>query len=56
MQFASALSREVQTEAAVSAVLEQVAPRLPEQHAHLSFVFASSHHLKAFPRLLHDMQ
>jgi small ligand-binding sensory domain FIST len=56
MQFASALSREVQTEAAVSAVLEQVAPQLPEQHAHLSFVFASSHHLKAFPRLLHVMQ
>jgi small ligand-binding sensory domain FIST len=56
MQFASALSREVQTEAAVLAVLEQVAPQLPEQHAHLSFVFASSHHLKAFPRLLHVMQ
>jgi small ligand-binding sensory domain FIST len=56
MQFASALSREVQTEAAVSAVLEQVAPQLPEQHAHLSLVFASSHHLKAFPRLLHVMQ
>ena len=56
MQFASALSREVQTEAAVSAVLDQVAPQLPEQHAHLSFVFASPHHLKAFPRLLHVMQ
>jgi len=56
MQFASALSREVQTEAAVSAVLEQVAPQLPEQHAHLSFVFTSPHHLKAFPRLLHVMQ
>jgi small ligand-binding sensory domain FIST len=56
MQFASALSREVQTEAAVSAVLEQVTPQLPEQHAHLSFVFASPHHLKAFPRLLHVMQ
>ena len=56
MQFASALSREVQTEAAVSAVLEQVAPQLPEQHAHLGFVFASPHHLKAFPRLLHVMQ
>src|SRR5437879_13700850 len=56
MQFASALSREVQTEAAVAAVLEQVAPQLPEQHAHLSFVFASPHHLKAFPRLLHLVQ
>src|SRR5437588_7276733 len=56
MQFASALSREVQTEAAVSEVLEQVAPRLPEQHAHVSFVFASPHHLKAFPRLLHVIQ
>jgi small ligand-binding sensory domain FIST len=56
MQFASALSREGQTEAAVSEVLEQVAPRLQEQHAHLSFVFASPHHLKAFPRLLHVIQ
>jgi len=56
MQFASALSREVQTEAAVAEVLEQVAPRLPEHHAHLSFVFASPHHLKAFPRLLHVIQ
>jgi len=56
MQFASALSREGQTEAAVSEVLEQVAPRLPEQHVHLSFVFASPHHLKAFPRLLHLIQ
>lgn len=56
MQFASALSREVQTEAAVSEVLEQVATRLPEEHAHLSFVFASPHHLKAFPRLLHVIQ
>jgi len=56
MQFASALSREVQTEAAVSEVLNQVAPRLPEQQAHISFVFASPHHLKAFPSLLHVIQ
>src|SRR3989442_1573047 len=56
MQFASALSREVKSGAAVSAVLERVAPRFPEHHAPLSFVFASSHHLKAFPRLLHVMQ
>lgn len=56
MQFASALSREVQTEAAVAEVLDQVMTRLPEQQAHLSFVFASPHHLKAFPRLLHTIQ
>ena len=56
MQFASALSREVETEAAVADVIEQVAPRLAEQHAHLSFVFASPQHLKAFPRLLHVLQ
>lgn len=56
MQFASALSREAQTEAAVSEVLDQVAPRLPDEQAHLSFVFASPHHLKAFPRLLHVIQ
>jgi small ligand-binding sensory domain FIST len=56
MQFTSALSREAQTEAAVTEVLESVASQLPEQHAHLSFVFASPHHLKAFPRLLHVIQ
>lgn len=56
MQFASALSREVQTEAAVQDVLTQVAQRLPEQHAQLCFVFASPHHLKEFPRLLHVIQ
>jgi small ligand-binding sensory domain FIST len=56
MQFASALSRELQTEAAVTEVLDQVMARLPEQQAHLSFVFASPHHLKGFPRLLHTIQ
>lgn len=56
MQFASALSREVQTEAAVADVIAQVASQLAEPHAHLSFVFASPQHLKAFPRLLHVMQ
>jgi small ligand-binding sensory domain FIST len=56
MQFASALSHEPHTEAAVSEVLETVVQHLPEQHAHLSFVFASPHHLKALPNLLHEMQ
>jgi small ligand-binding sensory domain FIST len=56
MQFASALSHETRTEAAVSEVLETVVQHLPEPHAHLSFVFASPHHLKALPNLLHEMQ
>lgn len=56
MQFTSALSRQAETEAAVQEVLNSVAPQLPDQQAHLSFVFASSHHLKNFPRLLHTMQ
>ena len=56
MRFSSALSYETQTETAVAEVLDSVASQLPDEHAHLSFVFASPHHLKAFPRLLHVMQ
>jgi small ligand-binding sensory domain FIST len=52
MQFASALSRDIQTETAVMEVLETVALTLPEQHAHLGFVFASPHHLKALSTFL----
>lgn len=52
MQFASALSRDSQTETAVTEVLETVAQQLPEQQAHVSFVFASPHHLKALPHFL----
>ncbi len=56
MKFGSALSYDSQSETAVTEVLEQVASQFPDAHAHLSFVFASPHHLKAFPRLLHTMQ
>ena len=56
MQFASALSRDLQTEAAVTEVLEAVTQRLPDQHAHVSFVFASPHHLKALPSFLPVVQ
>ncbi len=56
MQFASALSHETETEAAVTEVLETVAGRLSEKHAHLSVVFASPHHLKALPRFLPVIQ
>jgi small ligand-binding sensory domain FIST len=56
MQFASALSRDTQTEAAVAEVLEAVQQRLPEQPAHLSVVFASPHHLKALPHMLSMVQ
>jgi small ligand-binding sensory domain FIST len=56
MQFTSALSREPDTEAAMQEILDSVVAPLPEQHTHLSFLFASSHHLKNFPRLLTTMQ
>lgn len=56
MQFASALSRDMQTEAAVTEVLEAVGQGLPEGQAHLSFLFASPHHLKALPDLLPVIQ
>ena len=56
MQFASALSRDLQTEAAVTEVLEAVTQRLPDQHAHISFVFASPHHLKTLSTFLPVVQ
>jgi small ligand-binding sensory domain FIST len=56
MQFASALSRDPQTETAVTEILEAVAQRLPEQQAHLSLVFASPHHLKALSSFLPVLQ
>jgi small ligand-binding sensory domain FIST len=56
MQFASALSRDLQTEAAVTEVLETVTQRLPDQHAHVSFVFASPHHLKTLSSFLPMVQ
>ena len=56
MQFASAMSREVQTAAAVAEVLDNITSRLSDQSAHLSLVFASPHHLKDFPHQLQVMQ
>lgn len=56
MDFASALSRDSQTEAAVHEVLQAVTQQLPEPQAHLSLVFASPHHLKALPGFLHHIQ
>jgi small ligand-binding sensory domain FIST len=56
MQFASALSRDLQTEAAVTEVLEAVTQRLPDQQAHISFVFASPHHLKTLSNFLSVVQ
>ena len=56
MQFASAMSREVQTAAAVAEVLDSVTGQLAEPSAHLSLVFASPHHLKDFPNQLQAMQ
>lgn len=47
MQFTSALSRQAQTEVAVTEVLDTVMQGLPEPRAHFGFVFASPHHLKA---------
>ena len=56
MQFASAMSREVQTAAAVAEVVDNVTSQLSKQSAHLSLVFASPHHLKDFPQQLQVMQ
>ena len=56
MQFASAMSREVQTAAAVAEVVDGVTSRLADQPAHLSLVFASPHHLKDFPQQLQVLQ
>jgi small ligand-binding sensory domain FIST len=56
MQFASALSCEIDTEAAVAEVLETAVRRLPVRRTHLSFVFASPHHLKVLPHFLPVMQ
>lgn len=56
MQFASAMSREVQTAAAVAEVVDSVSGRLAGQPAHLGLVFASPHHLKDFPQQLQVIQ
>ncbi|MGQ4810434.1 hypothetical protein NKDENANG_03900 [Candidatus Entotheonellaceae bacterium PAL068K] len=56
MQFASALSYKTNTEEAVAEVLEAVIQHLLEPHAHLGFVFASPHHLKALPNVLPRLQ
>ena len=56
MQFASALSRDMQTEAAVTEVLDTVGQGLPEGQAHVSFLFASPHHLKGLANLLPVVQ
>ena len=56
MQFASAMSREVQTAAAVAEVLDNVTNQLSEPSAHLNLVFASPHHLKDFPQQLQVLQ
>ena len=56
MHIASALSHESHTDAAVSEVIETIQQRLPEPQAHLSFIFASPHHLKALGNLLPMVQ
>ncbi len=56
MHFASALSHESHPDAAVSEVIETIQQRLPEPQAHLSFIFASPHHLKALANLLPMVQ
>lgn len=56
MRFASAISREAQTEAAIDATLETLSQQTSEHPTHLGFVFASHHHLKALADLLPDIQ
>lgn len=56
MHFASAMSHEPQTEAAMQEVLAKLAQETSSEPTHLGFVFASPHHLKALPDLLPVMQ
>lgn len=56
MQFASAISHETQTEAAMNETLDKIARDASAPETHLGFVFASPHHLKAFPDLLPVIQ
>ncbi len=56
MQFASAISHEAQTEAAIDETLEALATQAPALQSDLSFVFATPQHLKALADLLPTVQ
>lgn len=56
MQFASAISREDQIEAAIDETLDTLAQQAPELAADIVFVFATPHHLKALADQLPEIQ
>lgn len=56
MQFASAISNEAQTEAAIDETFETLASQAPGLRADLAFVFASPQHLNALADLLPEVQ
>ncbi|PON13081.1 hypothetical protein C2W62_36235 [Candidatus Entotheonella serta] len=56
MQFASAISREDQIEAAIDETLDTLAQQAPELVADIVFVFATPHHLKALADQLPEIQ
>jgi small ligand-binding sensory domain FIST len=56
MQFASAVSREDQLEAAIEETLDTLVQQAPERSADIVFVFATPHHLKALADQLPEIQ
>ena len=56
MHFASALSRETQTDAAIEETLAAMTQQTAAHPTHLGFVFASPHHLKALADCLPTVQ
>ena len=56
MQFASAISREDQLEAAIDETLSTLAQQAPDLAADIVFVFATPHHLKGLADQLPDIQ
>ncbi|WP_089718074.1 FIST signal transduction protein [Candidatus Entotheonella palauensis] len=56
MQFASAISREDQLEAAIEETLGILAQQAPELSADIALVFSTPHHLKALSEQLPELQ
>ena len=56
MKFASAISHEAETEAAIDEAMATLNDQAPEMNVDLGFIFASSHHLKALSDLLPEVQ
>ncbi len=56
IQFSSAISHEIETEAAIDETLATLADQVKDAPVDLGFLFASSHHLKALSDLLPEVQ